>query len=354
MDIYWIWLSQIKYVGPIIQKALITYFGNPYAVFQASETDLANVPGINRRAVTSIVGSKSLKTAEKIVNETRKGMGLIRFGDPFYVHHAMDCPESPILLYYKGKLKTAENGVAVVGSRRCTLYGKRVAREIGRELAEIRAPLISGFAKGIDSYAQEACVQNGGYTIGILGNGVDICYPKEQRALYERIIDWGGVFLSSYAPGTLPRPAFFLQRNALISAFSKEVIIVEAAQKSGALWTAEYACKHGRNVFAVPHEIGVAEGKGVNMLLEKGSASPYLGLKSLDVTKNQSTCPQPQQQNLNPQPENKILTLLSNSPKSLLEIATYLKIKENEILQELLTLELNGKIVIRGNRVFKA
>lgn len=353
MDIYWIWLSQIKYVGPIIQKSLLTYFGNPYYVFQASETELANVPGINKRAITSIVESKSLKTAEKIVDETkRKGISLIRYGDPFYVRHAMDCPESPILLYYKGRLTVAENGIAVVGSRRCTLYGKRVAREIGGELAEIRAPLISGFAKGIDSYAQEACVQNRGYTIGILGNGVDICYPKEQRALYERIIDSGGVFLSSYAPGTLPRPAFFLQRNALISAFSKEVIIVEAAEKSGALWTAEYARKHGRKVYAVPHEIGIPEGKGVNMLLEKGNASPYLGIKSLDVTKNQSIQPQPPQQH--PQQENEILTLVSNSPKSFTEIATYLKVSKNELLQELLTLELNGKLVIRGNTVFKA
>lgn len=352
MDIYWIWLSQIRYVGPTIQKSLINYFGNPYSVFQACETEVANVPGINKRATTSIIESKSLKTAETIAKEMkRKGIGLIRFGDPFYVQHAMDCPESPILLYYKGHLKTVENGVAVVGSRRCTTYGKRIAREIGRELAEIRAPLISGFAKGIDSYAQEACVQNGGYTIGILGNGVDICYPKEQRALYERIIELDGVFISAYAPGILPRPAFFLQRNALISAFSKEVIIVEAAEKSGALWTAEYARKHRRKVYAVPHELGVVEGKGVNRLLEKGDATPYLGIKSLDMMINGHAQPKPQQQN--PKKENKILTLLTNSPTSLSEIATYLKITENELLQQLLTLELNGKLVIRGNRVFK-
>lgn len=352
MDEYWIWLSQIKYVGPIIQKSLIKCFDNPYAVFQASESELKDVPGINRRAVTSIVEGKSLKIAEKIAKEMeRKGIGLIHFGDRFYVEHVMECPESPILFYYKGQLRDSENGVAVVGSRRCTPYGKRVAKEIGHNLAEMQVPLISGFAKGIDSYAQEACVQNRGYTIGVLGSGVDICYPKEQKSLYERIIDSGGVFISSYAPGTLPRPAFFLQRNALISAWSKEIIIVEAAEKSGALWTAHYACKQGRKVYAVPHEIGVAEGKGVNRLLEKGSATPFLRIENLEVVKNCKTRPQLQQQN--PQTENKLLHLLTNSPKTITEIATHLKIQEKDLLQELLTLELNGKLVIRGHIVFK-
>ena len=156
-------------------------------------------------------------------------------------------------------------------------YGRRAAEEIGIDLALHDIPLISGFAKGIDSYAQAACLNKKGYTVIFLAGGVDVCYPPEQQSLYQKTLENGSVFLSQYPPGTQPRPTQFLQRNALISAWSTELVVVEAGEKSGALWTADFARKQGKPIYSVPHPIHISEGKGSN-LLSKG-ALPYLGMK---------------------------------------------------------------------------
>ena len=175
--------------------------------------------------------------------------------DSLYPQYAKHLPESPILFYFKGHLKEIKHAIGVVGSRRCTAYGRKIAEEIGMELAQHRIPLVSGFAKGIDSYTQAACINHGGYTALFLAGGVDICYPLEQQSLYFKTLENGGVFLSQFPPGTKPHPKQFLRRNAFISAWSTELIVVEASEKSGALWTADFAKNQGKQVYAVPHHI---------------------------------------------------------------------------------------------------
>jgi DNA processing protein len=363
MDLYWVWLSQIKYVGPILQKALLAKFEYPKAIFEAAEKDLMEVPGMNRRAMQSILSSKSLKVSEKTLLEMeRKNIGLLHYGCRLYPRHALDCPESPAVLFYKGNLRPIQESVAVVGARRCTPYGKQVAKEIGRELALWKIPLISGFAKGIDSYSQEECVENGGYTIGFLAGGVDVCYPREQRLLYEKIIEFGGAFISRYPPGSAPKPPHFLQRNALISAWSKEVVIVEAAEQSGALFTAQHAHKHDRQVFAVPHEIGKATGFGSNNLIAQGVAKPYLHIGSLgsvrkmvsesetaaiskEKSAGESIAPESSKEE-SPSSQSDILSHLTTTPKSISELSHHLNKKETDLLEDLLTLELQGQILI--------
>lgn len=370
MNLYWVWLSQIKYVGPILQRTLLTKFENPKAIFEAGKGDLMEVPGMNKRAMQSILQSKSLETAEKIMIEMeQKNIGLLHYGCNLYPRHALDCPESPAVLFYMGNLRPIQESVAVVGARRCTPYGKRVAKEIGRELALKKLPLISGFAKGVDSYSQAECVENGGYTIGFLAGGVDVCYPREQRLLYEQIIESGGVFISQYPPGTVPKPPHFLQRNALISTWSKEVVIVEAAEKSGALSTAQHAHKHARQVFAVPHEIGKANGFGSNSLIAQGVAKPYLHIGSLGCVRKmvsesgtaaiskeksagESIAPESSKEE-SPSSETDLLSHLTTTPKSISELSHHLNKKETDLLEDLLTLELQGQILIRGTMIKK-
>lgn len=363
MERYWIWVSLVKYVGPILQKGLLDYFGCPRKVFEAADKELAEVPNMNKRAFKSLLDSKTLSRAEKILQDCReRDIQILHFEDEKYPTHAKNCSESPVVLYYKGILKPIREAVAVVGSRRCTSYGKKVAQEMGRQLAEHDVPLISGFAKGIDSYAQAECVNNGGYTIAFLAGGVDLCYPAEQRPLYEKLRASGSIFISSQPPGTKARPEYYLQRNAFISAWSREVVVVEATAKSGALWTAQYAQSQGRSLFAVPHQIGRTEGEGTNRLIAEGKAKLFMGIESLNSIKNQSevlkldrstTRMSASPQNLT-KIQHKIISLLTeDTPKSLLELSRQLQISEETLLEELLTLELNGVIILRGNLVLK-
>lgn len=375
---YWIWLSEIKYVGPILQKKLLTRFGCPKKVFEAIEEELKFVPGMNKLALKSLLNSKNLTHSEKVLKDCeRKGVKLLIFDDDRYPVHAKNSSKSPILLYYIGELRPINHAVGVVGSRRCSPYGKRIAQEIGSQLAEMQIPLISGFAKGIDSYSQYACVKNGGYTIAFFGNGVDICYPKEQWSFYEKMISSGSAILSSYPPGTKARREYFLERNGLISAWSTEIVVVEAAKKSGALWTAQFGKEEGRHILAVPNQLGVREGEGVNWLIAKGGALPYLGIESLEIgsnlqannkireesntTKNVQTHPGPTEIKLGESDQHppkselqlNILNLVHQHPKTLIEISNTLQKPENLILEELYTLEIQGKVIIRGNKITK-
>ena len=256
MDVYWIWLSTLPYVGPVLQKRLLEAYGTPKSVYDAQIIESNKIKGMTKRALNSIKENRSLHLSEAILTKTtQKGIHLLTYENSSYPDHVKQCKTSPILYYYKGTLKSFDEAVAVVGSRRCTVYGKQVANELSSYLASMNIPVISGFAKGIDSYAHTACIQNGGYTISILAGGVDHCYPQEHLLLYEKILQSGGLFLSVYPPGTKPSPKYFIQRNSLISAWATKVVIVEASEKSGAIWTADFGKKQGKQVFAVPNRI---------------------------------------------------------------------------------------------------
>lgn len=351
MKIYWIWLTTLKYVGPVLQKQLIAHFQTPKAVYDAEEEELSKVPKMNKKALKSILSNRSLKEAENILKATdRNGIEILQFEDDLYPDFAKVYKESPIVLYYKGDLRPVQTTVGVVGARRCTPYGKKIAEQLGEELAALNIPVISGFAKGIDSYAQAACIRNGGYTMAFLGCGPDICYPPEQRPLYHQILEKGGTFISQYPPGTPPTSKSFVVRNALISAWSTELVIVEAGEQSGALWTADFAAKNNKPVYAVPNQINIPEGAGTNLLLSRG-VPPYLGIHSLQAAKarvnnNHQVPPTP----IN---ENPILKLLSQNTYTIQQLSNQLNSNETEIMDQLFELELDQQIIIRGNVVSK-
>jgi DNA processing protein len=348
MKVYWIWLTQITYIGPVLQKRLLTRFGSPEAVYSASQDDLEKIPRISKRAIESILTNRDLAYAEHILNQCdKKGIHLLHFFDDLYPPYAKTMKESPVVLYYKGHLNKIMTAIGVIGSRRCTPYGRKVAEEIGIELALQGTPLVSGFARGIDSYAQAACLNQGGYTAIFLAGGVDVCYPPEQHSLYHKTLESGSVFLSQYPPGTKPHPKHFLGRNALISAWSTELVVVEANEKSGALWTANFARTQGKMIYAVPHPIHIHEGKGSNLLLTQG-AIPYLGKESLATLRSGTAS-----RDIPPlvQEQDPILKLLSQSPVSISSLAKTLKSSDSIIMDKLFLLELEGRIIIRGDRV---
>ena len=179
--------------------------------------------------------------------------------------------DPPPLLFYRGNLGALEGlGVAVVGSRKATPYGKMVARKLGRELAQAGMVVVSGMARGVDSEAHRGCLEAGGMTIGILGNGIDVVYPRENGMLYNEVEN-KGLLLSEYPPGTKPEPGNFPIRNRLISALSRGVVVVEAREKSGAMITVGFALEQGKDVFAVPGPISSPNSIGPHRLLREGA-----------------------------------------------------------------------------------
>lgn len=245
---YWIWLSSIPYIGSITANRLIKIFGDPKAVYGADAKDFCKVKGITQRQVSSILENRSLKYVYKIMEDCEKyNISILAQNDSRYPDRAKEPEDAPIVLYYKGCIRNMENTVGIVGARRCTQEEKLQVVKLTETYVSAQAVIVSGMAKGIDSYAHTACLKAGGYTVAILGNGLDICYPSEHKKLMEHIVE-KGLLISEYPPGTQPAQYRFPRRNRLISAWSDKLIVVAPGRGSGALITAEYEKKYGRAV----------------------------------------------------------------------------------------------------------
>lgn len=182
--------------------------------------------------------------------------------------------DPPAKLYVLGNRSILnQRNFAIVGSRKATQYGKKIAMQISKELAENGLNVVSGLAIGIDSYAHLGCLQvkDAGKTIAVLGSGLDVIYPKENRKLAEQIINSGGCIISEYPIGSKIEKNNFPQRNRIISGLSEGILVVEASQKSGALITAEFGAEQGKEVFAVPGDINKEQSEGCNLLIKDGA-----------------------------------------------------------------------------------
>ncbi|MGY0372874.1 DNA-processing protein DprA [Clostridium sp. JNZ J1-5] len=280
--LYWVWLNELKGIGPVTAKKLLNRFMSPENIYNATKEEIRALEDIGDKLVEVIIQSKDLNPAKKIIERCEKqNISIVTYEEKKFPSGIRSYPNMPIFLYYKGNLYEDISGVAIVGSRRCSDYGKQVTVEAAKFLAENKIPVISGMAKGIDSYAHTACIKSLGYTVAFLGCGVDICYPKEHAELMKNITETGAI-ISEYAPGVTPSPQNFPKRNRLISACSEKILIVEAGEKSGALITAEYAKEQNKEVFAVPNNIYSKESKGTNKLISEG-ASIYLNPSQLFI-----------------------------------------------------------------------
>lgn len=246
--VYWIWLRKVNGIGCHTAHKLLEVFGEPKRIYEADFGELCKVEGIGKEKAKQILESRSLAEAERVLFECgRNGIGILTMNDCRYPEAAKKIIDMPTHLFYKGTLRSNSMGTAIVGARRCSKEGKAQSVKYAMELAEQGIPVISGMAKGIDSYAHTACLRAGGYTVAILGNGLDICYPAEHKILMQRIAEQG-LLLSEYEPGIKPNAKHFPARNRIIAAWSNRVIIVEAGKGSGALITGDIARKYGREV----------------------------------------------------------------------------------------------------------
>jgi len=344
---YWLWLRLVEGIGSITERKLLQYFGNPKNIYEADQEQLRLVEGIGPKLATNIRSLRSLDQAFRLQESIfKQGINILTIHDVNYPQQLLQYLKAPTILYYKGKLRDSLSGVAVVGARRCSSYGKQVTLEAANYLAAHCIPVISGMAKGIDSYAHIACLKANGYTMAVVAHGLDQCYPKEHRELMQAIIETG-VVMSEYPPDTMPRQEYFPERNALIAGLCSKVLIAEAGQKSGALITAKLAKEQGKELLVPPHDIYSPSGIGCNQLIVKG-ATVYLHPKqlidtayhTLDLEVKPSNTKLPQLTD----DEKKIGDCLTNSKKTIEEIESETGINQLKLLELLTIMELEGHI----------
>ena len=269
---YWVWLASLPGLYNSSKLHLLQHFGDPENIYFADAEDYLQVEGLSPLQ-SALLADKSLSRSDEILSGcTRENLFLLTLHDAAYPARLRNIYDPPVLLYGKGKLPIfdEEAAVSVVGTRRCTPYGIRTAEALGYELAGQGALVISGLAKGIDAAAHRGALRAGGLTCAVVGGGVDVIYPEENRRLYEDIAATG-VILSEYPPATEPRGSHFPARNRIISGLSVAALVVEAPEKSGALITAQAALEQGRDVFAVPGPIDAPNSRGCNLLIREGA-----------------------------------------------------------------------------------
>ncbi len=279
---YQYWFMNIRGLGKK-KFELVKKLGNAEEIYRASVGLLQAAAG--EKAAEKIRTAREnwdiLEEYEKLCAQKIK---FTCYGDTDYPGRLLAIPDPPYSLYYQGALPADEiPAAALIGARACSEYGAYAAREFGSKLAQTGIQIISGLAMGIDGISQEAALAAGGRSFGVLGCGVDICYPKSNRAIYERCKEQGGI-LSEYPPGTKPAVGLFPPRNRIISAFSDVVVVIEAREKSGTLITVDMALEQGREVFAVPGRVTDSRSRGCNRLFKQGAggaASPVDILEAL-------------------------------------------------------------------------
>ncbi|CQR71469.1 hypothetical protein SOV_18210 [Sporomusa ovata DSM 2662] len=263
-------LQMVPGIGSSRIKALVDYFGSARQAWLADQGDLFLSKCLDNTVCNNLLGQRDKIDIHKLAEVlTKKQIGLCCLLDKNYPILLRNIFNPPYVLYYRGMLPVNDKLVAIVGSRKATTYGKNIAAMLAAALATAKVGIVSGAARGIDTAAHLGALEQG-YTVAVLGSGVDISYPPENAKLLASIAE-SGVILSEYAPGVIAHPGHFPARNRIINGLARGVIVVEAAEKSGALITADFALEEGRDVFAVPGGIFATNSKGTNRLIKQGA-----------------------------------------------------------------------------------
>ena len=268
---YWLALKSLEGVGNTLVGPLLERFGSPASVFSAPVHELAGVRGMSRKIAEAILAFSDWDgILRQIDGLNQAGFRVVTFLDECYPKNLLNMYDRPALLYVAGVLNSDDISIAVVGSRHASTYGRYTTDRISRELALRGVTIVSGMARGIDSCAHRGALAAKGRTIAVLGSGLDVIYPPENKKLFDAIVQQGAV-ISEYPPGTQPLPFHFPARNRIISGMSWGVLVVEAGEKSGSLITAKLAMEQGREVFAIPGPIDSASSRGANHLIKQGA-----------------------------------------------------------------------------------
>lgn len=271
---YKIAVNLIPGIGDIIAKKLIAYCGGVEGVFKEKKNTLIKIPGVGQTIAASIVSADVFNRAEEEVKFVEKNsIKPLFYLDDGYPNRLKHCSDSPVMLYYKGTADLNNSYVlAVVGTRRCTEYGKKVCRQIIHDLKHHNILIVSGLAYGIDYCAHKSALEFDLPTVGVVAHGLDMLYPSAHKSMAEKMIINGGL-LTEFMSKTNPDKENFPKRNRIVAGMVDAVLVAETAERGGALITAEIANSYNRDVFAVPGRIDDAISKGCNYLIRTNKAA---------------------------------------------------------------------------------
>ncbi|GAB4536801.1 MAG: DNA-processing protein DprA [Anaerolineae bacterium] len=343
---YWIGFSRVPGIGPVRLRALLDHFGDVRQAWEASSATLRAL-GFDRRTIESFVVQRSrLDLAAELARVKQQGVTVLTWDSPNYPSLLMSIPDPPPVLYVRGELLPRDDwALAVVGTRRATVYGREATRTLVSGLAASGVTIVSGLARGIDTHAHQIALDVGGRTIAVLGSGVDIIYPAQNYKLAHRIVE-NGALVSEYPLGTQPEGGNFPRRNRIISGLSLGVLVVEGSKRSGAMITADYAVDQGREIFAVPGSILNSNSAGPNQLIQQGAKLvTTLGdiLEDLNLT---MVAEQVEARQVIPDNDTEAVLLhyLSSDPMHVDELGRAAGLPIQEVASTLTLMELKGKV----------
>ncbi len=341
----WIALTNVPNLGPRRIAKVYRELGNIDSFFSGNSSLLSNVLNLKTEIIDGMLRAVDLKYGISGLKECRRlGIRVICPQSAEYPPLLLDCHDPPPVLYYLGSLPR-QDLLGVVGSRKATRYGRWAAGALIPPLCQAGFGIASGLALGIDASAHKACLQVKGYTIAVLGNGVDQFYPYDNKGLQKEILAAGGCLLSEFSPGTKPRPDHFPRRNRILSGLCRGVLVIEAGMKSGAMITVGFALEQGRDVFCVPGNIDSPQSVGTNNLVRLGakpvlSAGDILEEYHLDLPIHVHSHSDPSLD----KEERAILNLIDQQGVGLDDLCYQLELPGGVVLARLAALELRGLI----------
>jgi DNA processing protein len=362
-------LNMIDGIGPITIKRLLDAFGSAREILRTPADTLCRTTGIGPETARHIVKcAGSVDISDEMARIERLGLAILTLNDPSYPKPLKEIYDPPPVLYVKGVIEPEDAySIAVVGARRCSHYGNATAERLSRQIVQHGFTVVSGLARGIDSAAHRGALHAHGRTIAVLGSGIDVIYPPENRPLAEKIAA-SGALVSEFPLGTTPQRGNFPLRNRIISGLSLGVLVVEAARKSGSLITVDLALQQGRSVFAVPGRIDSPASGGTHALLKEGAKLvesvediceefPYLFQTGENRQPGADTSPPPRIKLSDD--EQTVFDTLSGEETSIDEITGACRLPASRVASALLTLELKrlvhqmpGKYFRRKNEFF--
>ena len=355
----WLALSFVDGLGKISYRNLIRKFGSPDKVFQASIKDLEEVEGLRQKVIKEIKGfNQNARVKNELELMRKHQVTLVTFLDENYSFNLLNIYDPPPFLYVKGEFKKEDKiAVAIVGSRFASHYGKLVTERISQDLALEGVTVVSGMARGIDTSAHRGALSVKGRTIAVLGCGIDINYPAENKKLKEEIAA-NGALVSEFNMSTPPASSHFPVRNRIISGLSLGVVVIEASHRSGSLITARLALEQGRDVFAVPGSVDSLRSRGTHKLIKEGAKlvedAQDVVIELLPQIRGSSQLADVQQDRgeFVSEEARSILELLEHSQLQIDKIITGTGLSSSQVSTTLLDLELNGLIRQLPGKVF--
>lgn len=345
-----------NYFGPARVKLLLSYFKSAENIWKSSEGKLIEI-GLSEQKVSAFGDFRKSFDIEKYFRRLQSlQIAVVTILDKDYPRNLKGLEAAPSVLYYKGNLDSLEtNSVAIVGSRKMTSYGKEVTEKFSGELSNFGVTIISGLARGVDSFAHRACLAVGGRTVAVLGNGLDSIYPPENTKLAGEIVKAKGALISEYPLGYPALPVNFAARNRIVSGLASAVIVIEGAEKSGTLLTAAHAAEQGKTVFAVPGQITSPLSAAPLYLLKNGARLATETKDILDELDMQVKVDKEKIKKVVPDSpaEAKLLEILEAEPFHLDELVRISGGKTSEISARLTIMEMKGMVKSLGKGMYK-